>query len=326
MEYLVIGLIFLLGLLDVGIFLFLFNNPHYGKEVLVVHIVIYLIIKFFADKYLDDYDGVPTYLALFLPGLGEMVVSILYFSIHYFLRDSIVLNDYERYIKYQRFLDYNDKIDFEKELQTISFLDQMNLLDGDSKKQLIIDSSLNQYVGKIKLLQKGLMDWDGEVKHYSAVSINMIENEFSHLITQLREDFNLNKNLSTLQKLRQVYKNYIESGLISGEVLQIFNSEYIDILNKLRGLKKETPEILEELIVAYIRGGNFERSEEINRILLNIFPERFEGILYQLQIAYEKKDFTELNRVLLDLKKREIEIPKKYQTILAYWIGKEEIA
>lgn len=325
MEYLVISLIFLLGLLDGAIFLCLFIKPYYRYEVLLFHTLLYLIINILSDKYLKKYSEVPKYLAFFMPGFGGIIVSIIYFGLNYFLRDSIVLDDYERYINFDRFLELNKKIDFEKEVETISFLDQMNLLDTQNKKQLIIDFGLNHSQGKLNLLHKGLLDQDGEVKHYSAVTINMLENEFYYLINQLREEFNLDKNVESLQKLAKVYKNYLDSNLISGEFLYIFNNEYIDILHKLSELKSESPEILNELTDSYIRNDELGRAEEINSIMIKTYPDRFEGILLQIRLAYEKKDFVKMNDLIMDLKKNNFKIPEKYETFLSFWIGKEEI-
>jgi len=325
MKYTASGLIFTLGIIDGVMFVFLSVNPRFIKEVLLIHLILYGIIYMLDDKYLYNHSGVPNYLALFLPGLGGVLVSLLHFSLLYFRRNSIVLGDFERYINFQRLFENQEKLDYDKEIQTLSFLDQMNLLDAKSKKQLIVDFGMNRNEDRVKLLHKGLLDMDGEVQHYSAVSLNMLENEYTHTINQLREEFNQNKDLDSLKRLTKVYQSYVESGLLSGEVLQVFNREYIDILRKLAERKKETPEIMNELVQAYIRGGDLIQAEAVNKRLLEKYHDRIEGILNQAHIAYEKNAYKELRHLLKNLKDRKLEVSPQLQTLLSYWLKNEEI-
>lgn len=317
--------IIIIAIFDCLLFMITLMYSKFLLNAIVVHMIFYLVISYLDEKYLDEYDGIPNYLALFLPGLGDIIVAILYFNLYYFLKDSLILDDYERYIFYQSLLDKKTKIDYEKEMKTLSFLDQMDLLDSESKKQIIIDSTIEDYDNKVKLLLKGILDEDNEVKHYSAVSLNMIENEFSYKIGTLRESYNRDKNISTLLKLAETYKDYIESGLLSNDILQVFNYEYIDVLKKLIEVKNETFEILIELIKAYIRGDQLQRAEEANALLAELYPGRFEHEFYKLHIAYNMRDMNKLNRLLSELMTSDIQIPKEYENIIAFWTRKEGI-
>lgn len=322
MKYKTIFFIILISIVDCLLFIYSLVNSSFLMKALIIHIMLYLIIDYLDDKYLDEYEGVPKYLALFLPGLGNIIIAILYFSLYYFLRDSLILEDYERYINYQSFLDKKLRVDFVKEMKTLSFLDQMGFLDPENKKKLIIDSSLNEYANIAKLLQKGLSDEDNEVKHYSAVTLNMLENEYSFKINQLRESYNQSNNVSTLLKLSEAYRDYIESDLLTDDVLQVFNYEYIQVLNKILKVNNETFEMLVELIKAYIRSNQLELAENIISLLDQQYPGKFEVKLYKMNIAYKKKDYRRLKKLLDDLMNNNIEIPKDYENMLAFWTRK----
>lgn len=319
MQYIAIGLMFLLGVLDSLLIVFLFIYPHIIKEVLFLHIIIYFIIDALCRRYLNNiFGGIPNYLALFLPGLGGVMVSMLHLSLAYFQRDSVILDDYERYISFINLMDGPGKVDYEEEMRTLSFMDQMNLLDAHSKKNLIMDLSLNQYDRKINLLQRGLSDSDAEVQHYSAATINMIENEYTRIINKLREQFNLYNETEALKQLVNVYKSYMESGLLSGEVKLVFNKEYIQTLNKLLERKKENPEILDELVKAYVTSGNFERARTINQLLMKNYPDRSEGISNEIQIAFEQKRFTDIHRLLMECQGKNISLSPRIQALQAF--------
>lgn len=325
MGYTAAGLIFLAGIIDGTALILAFLFPRYAIDAIFIHLILYLHINNLVDKLLDRHNGVPNYLALFMPGLGSILIAVSHFSLIYFRRDSIVLDDYERYINFQRFWDQQERVDYDKELQTLSFLDQMNLLDAKSKKQLIVDFGMNQYEERVKILHKGLSDMDGEVQHYSAVTINMLENEYTRVINQLRERFNLDRDIDSLKRLAKAYENYMESGLLSGDVLQVFNKEYIETLLKLIERKKETPEVLHELINAYIRSKDLVQAETVNNRLLKKHPDSIEGLINQIHFAYEKRAFSKVNELVKDIKSLGTEQHPQIQTVLSYWLSKEEM-
>ncbi len=319
MEYVAIIFIFIIGLLDSFFFILLLNNPVYLEVILGIHIFLVMLIMILHRKFLKRYEGIPNYLVFFLPGLGGIIVSILHFSLYYFLRSSIVLEDYERYIDFERFFEYRKLLDYHKEMQTLSFLDHMNLLDAESKKQLIIDFSMNNYDSRVKLLQKGLIDQDTEVKHYSAVSLNVIENEYVQLINELREAYNLDKEPGHLRSLVKVYQSYIESGLLTDEVQIALNEEYISVLHKLIELKKETSEIIMALIQAYVKGNHFEKAQKWIERYIDKRPDSFEPVYYLLHIAYMQKDLNKVDEIVKNLENNNINIPEEYQDKILYW-------
>ncbi len=325
MKYKIVIVIFLLSVLDGFIFVYYSVTPQFFQGILLLHLILYAVICILSNKFPRKDYGVPVYLALLLPGLGGLVVASLFFSLSYFLHDSIILGDYERYIRHEQYLDSQENLDYEKEMRTLSFLDQINLLDVKSKKQLIVDLSTQEYQGKEKILQKGLEDTDKEVKYYSAVTLNLLDADYTRIIDRLREEFNLHQDTDALKGLAKAYQSYLNSGLLAGELLQVFNKEYIDVLHKLIDRGKETPEILDELVKAYLRSENFERAETVNTRLLQTYPDRFEGILNQAKIFYEQRLFSKLSQLLQGVKSKHAKIPAQLNALVSFWVKSEEI-
>lgn len=338
-------ILLLLTIIDLIISLIYFSNPLSTNILILIHIALFIILLLLNKYTLNKYKGVANYLALFLPGLGWIIVTITYFSMHYFLRDSIVLSDYERYIQYGSDHNKYQSVDYNKEIKTLTFLDQMNIFNPNDKKQLIIESNLKDYDSKIKLLQKGLQDIDNEVKHYSAVTLNMIENEFSNKINDLREIYNLQKDIDILIELEKVYYEYIQSGLLYGELLKVFNTEYIEVLNKLIDIKQNDFGLKNKLVQAYIRNDNLKKALEMNDILIEEYRGRIELLINYMNILYKRRDFISLNKLIdsfnnygnviletaatveseLYEKNYNIEInsiPEEFKENLSYWLGK----
>lgn len=312
-------------MLDILIFIFLLLYPKYWREVLVIHAFASLLANVLIKKITEIFEGIPLYLIFFMPALGGVLVFILYFSLSYFMRDSIVLSDYELLIEFENNLNFKEKINYNKEVRTMSFLDMLDALESEEKKQLIIDSEIFEYKGKIKLLQKGLSDEDREIQHYSATLLNDKENEYTNKINYLREEYNIQKDKFALENLSKAYKQYITSGLISGEVLYIFNGEFIETLEISLNIEKDNLYILDDLVKAYIRNNDFINAEKTNLRLLEKYPDNPEGLLNRLNISFEKDSLSQFYILIQGLTEKEIKSSKSIEKLVSFWIRKEEI-
>ncbi|SHH80961.1 tetratricopeptide repeat protein [Clostridium grantii] len=324
MKYISFVLCLILLILDILISMFLILHPRYWWQFLIAHAVITVLISFLMKKIQEVQKGIPVYLIFFLPGLGGVIVFILYFSLSYFIRDSIVLSDYELLIEFENNNSFKEKINYNKEIRTMSFLDVIEVLDSEEKKQFIIESEIFEDKGKIKLFQKGLSDSDIEIQHYSATLLNDKENDYTNLIDYLKEEYNILKDYVSLENLSKAYKNYIDSGLISGELLYIINNDYIETLNKMIKIKQKDLMILDELVKAYIKNDDFLNAEKTNKILLKEYPNNCEGVLNKLNISFEKDLIFEFNKVINGLTEMEIKSCKRVEELVSFWIRKKE--
>lgn len=279
---------FLASLIDSFVFLYPIQN--YGQA-WGIHLFLFVGVLIF-QKLIPHHKNkdLPVYYFLFMPGLGGFFLAALFLSLILFEKNTVVLDEYEKYIYYENILEAPERFDYEREILTMSFQDYMSLSDEAGKKNLIIELAMNKYAMNVNVLQKGLQDRDSEVQHYSATTINMIENDYTNLIFKAREEYNLNKDIDALFKLRKVYKEYLESGLLSGEVFRLYNKEFSEVLIKILERKKATPDIINDLVMAYIEIGDIDKAEELNNTLLK-YPERPEGVINCMRIAYFKGDY-----------------------------------
>lgn len=311
-----IVLIFIISFLDsLILFIYDINILTY----IFIHIIFYLLIRLLSNKFTNACDGVSNYIVLFMPGLGGIIVGILYVTLYYFQWNGKVLSDYERYLDFEHNLEKEKKLNYKKEIGTFSFIDQIRLLDVKRKKDLIVEYSMDYKDNKIDAIQRGLQDDDSEVRHYSAVTINMLESEYTKMLADLRNEYNTYHDNNSLMKLYSGYKDYLTSGLIESEVYQIINLEYIEILQKL--LKKDitTLEIINQLVKAYLRSSNILKAEEINKIILSKYPNAIEGYINRINIAFEKKDYEELLKTVNEAKSNDFKNKEELNKHLLFW-------
>ena len=244
----------------------------------------YLMIRYIYYNKANEYQGVPIYIYLFMPGLGSILLIFILLPLYYFKRSSFLIEDYETYIRFKNQLDSEKRFNYEASIKIISGLDLMNYLSPAAKKQMIIEK-INKVSGsKIQILKTANLDQDTEVQHYAAVMLNEIENNFNNKIYALKEDYKKNASLKILDQLILAYKKYIDSSLLEKNALSIYNDEYIRLLKirkKEAGLKEKH---LIDLMDAYIQKMDYIKSREVFELGIKRYPRLLELYLLKLKL------------------------------------------
>jgi hypothetical protein len=247
-------------------------------------VISYLVVRYLYNNKVNEYQGIPIYMYLFMPGLGSILLILILSSLYYFKRSSFLIEDYETYIRFRNQLDREKTFNYEESITTMSGLDLMKHLNADAKKEMIIEKMGNQLGSNIRVLKTANIDHNSEVQHYASVMLNEIENNTNNIIYQLKEAYKKSASLKILDELLKHYKEYIASDLLEENVLSVYNNEYIRLLNErseMAGLEKNH---YIELMNAYIRNMDYIKSREVFKEGIKIFPENVELYLLKLKV------------------------------------------
>lgn len=251
--------------------------------------LLYVLISYFLIRYvyrekLEEYRGIPIYIYIFMPGLGPMLLLFIILPLYYFKQESLLIEDYETYIRFKSQLDREGSFDYEEAIQTMSALDFMHYFSPDAKKTLIIEKLKADSTNTIEVLKAANEDLDPEVQHYAAVMLNEIENNFNKEIHDLKQQLKQKVTLKGLDRLIDVYRAYIQSDLIEGSTLTLYNGEYIRLLNQRDALASLEKNQLVGLMAAYIRQLNRIQSTKIFKRGIEAFPKAVEFYLLKLKL------------------------------------------
>lgn len=311
----------LINIFDILIFIFLFYYPSYLIIILLLHILFFVLSKSLYNKFDEKIDDLPIYMVLFMPLLGNLILSTYFYSTLYFHKDNEYLSDYEQLISKDDSFNYKEKIDYEKEVRTMSFLDMLSFIDPERKKEILIDSQYNVKINNTKILKKGLSAEDREVQHYSATLLNSRENELTNNISFLREKFNDNEEDKILDQLIEAYKNYLDSGLIEPDSIIIFREEYIDALKQKVKRKKYDLNVLNEIFKNYILVDDLYNATLLNEKIKDEFGEIVDVKINNFNILYKKGMYSELFYELDNLSAKELAENKRLHELKKFFRG-----
>lgn len=320
-------LISIIGLSFFNLFAFayvVFLNNFIGLF-LLWNLLTYFVFKKLYYKYFSEYKGLPIDLVLFLPGLGGVLVSITLFLMVYIKTDSLMIEDYENYIRFQNNRIHSDAFDYTASIKTMSALDVMTYYGDDLKKEIIVNYKNEFKKERIDLLRLGNLDEDTEVQHYSAVMLNALENEINSQINSLLARLKTSNNRQVLDQLLALYKIYIESSLLDEASVNIYNNIYIDLLEKRLASIEPTYQYSIDLYQAYLRQLSFKKARECYESIQEMFGETPEMLLLKTSLDFKVGDDKEMNDNINKMKEHyfnsQDQMTKKQASQLAFWIG-----
>lgn len=272
-----------------------------------VLLLLYLVLSYFFirivyEENLYKYFGIPIYLYLFLPGLGAIVISFVLVSLYYFKRNTFLIQSYEKYIRGRNNRLLNLQFNYTESVQTMSAIDYMTHLAPDLKRQLIISLKESYNKNRISVLKKGSDDVDTEIQHYSAATLNTIENNINKEINRLHEKLEETVTSEVLNELIDLYSKYINSELLSKESIVVFNQYYIQLLEKKEHLFNLSKDSKIELIKGYIRNNQMEKAKKYLEKTMDQYPDCLEFQLIKVQWCYKMKHYHELEKAIMRLK------------------------
>ncbi len=306
-------------ILDILAFIFLFMFPTHFYSVLIFHSLMFIIGVYTYKKFDNTISDLPLYLILLFPVFGWAFISLFYFSSTYFYRDNLPLSDYEQMLEADIDINLREKISYENEIRTMSFLDLLNYISPEQKKELLINSQYGLSINNTEILKKGLNAKDKEVQHYSATLLNTKENDFTNKISYLSEQYNDKKSPLVLDNLSQAYLDYIESGLIEEDSMGIFIKEYIDTLCKKIEINRYDLDTLNALFKAYVNDNNLRKAQDINNKINKEFNRADIVALNRLLLLYEKNNYYGVYNVITTLDPEIINSNEKLKEIKSFY-------
>ena len=291
-------------LADTLIILFLFITEQYVVVVLLIHAALIFIGWKIYKTFQTEFEILPYYILFFMPILGIGIFHILTISLHHFMRNSDVIDDYEQILLEEK-LNERKRVNYDEEMRTMSFLDLLPTIDSERKKKVLIDSHYSYDINNSKILIQGLESDDMEVQHYSATLLNSRENEFTNTISSLREQYALYGDDSVLNELIISYRTYMNSSLIGEESIQLFKNEYVDLLLQKVHKNRYDKEALQYLFTAFIEIDDFYHATLINHKIEEEFGKDCTTIVNTIHIQFNQGYINQVVDILhsIDLEK-----------------------
>jgi hypothetical protein len=205
-------------------------------------------------------------------------------------------SDFKTYLKNRREVEF---IDLAVELGTMGAYDILATGNPEEKKRFLINFDPPDERFKVEVLEKALLDEDIDVIHYAATELNSIYEKHKVNISEANKNGDLKKRFKS-------YNDYIQSGLLKGDVLLIAQKKALEVLEIIFDKDKE---YAPQLLGFYKDMGDEKKCQVyLERFLKEEDPDI--GVLnFALEYYYEKNWYEKIIKLKEKFLKRGLEMP-----------------
>ena len=232
----------------------------------------------------------------------------------------------ERHIDDIERLEVNDikykKIEVEQnKQQDIVPLEEAFLMDDTMlRRQMMLEilhKNPNEYVN---MLQKAKMSDDTEVIHYATTMMMEIMTEHEKRLQICEKAYREEPDSKeVLSEYIKAYLEFMETGLVSGALVQIYTEQIAELLSEYYNKFGITRKFLFAEIKTLLYLKNYKLAQE----RLELAKQRYvnEAEVYKLygELYYEQKDYEGLKRMVEKIKKEDIYLDRDSKDWLEFW-------
>lgn len=221
-----------------------------------------------------------------------------------------------RDVKYQRIsVDEGKNADI-----TVPLEEAILVNDATVRRRLMMDVLQKGPKDHIELLQKARNSDDTELTHYATTAMLEIQGRYESGIHALSEDLRSDpSNVAILRRLRRELVQYIDSGLISGNIMLIYRRQLSEVDRQLTVLKPQNRTYAVEYLRNQMAMGMFEGIEEELKQLLERFPKEEQICDVMMEYYWQTKQGEQIKQLLAQMKKDEMYLSHEAKVRYAFW-------
>ena len=223
-------------------------------------------------------------------------------------------------IRYKRIVVDDDS----NETITVPLEEAISVNNASVRRKLMMDILHRNPEEFIELLQMTRTADDTELTHYATTTMMEIQNKYELEIHKLSEEIKENpKELQVLKKYRKVLLKYIDSGLISGKILEIYRAQLDDILRKLCEMLPENRVYFQDYIRNQIALGKNDNIDGQIMDMINRWPDEVQVYQIYVEFLWKSNRGDEIPGVLNRLKEGNVYLSSEGKAWLEFWEQKD---
>ena len=193
------------------------------------------------------------------------------------------------------------------------------------KRKLLMEVLQHNPEDYIELLKKARMSNDTELTHYATTTMMEIQSGYELSIHDLEEELKKENSYESVSRYKNLLGRYIDSGLISGSILDIYRKKMGEALEHLIMLDGENRKNIWECIENHIELKNWEQAGKLLETGMEKWPD--DEKIYQLYVDYywNRSEGAKIPQVLERIKNNNVYLSSQGKKWFDFWEKKEKI-
>jgi hypothetical protein len=227
----------------------------------------------------------------------------------------------KRYIQHTRFqVDNFTEIGFlsMKSRESLPIHMGLQTFNDDKGKELVFQLLENTLPNQGRYLKAAVTKPSSETAHYAATALNMLSKRYDVAIQKMHQQVNEIHDIHSYRSLVKLYKEYIDSELLSDKILVDKKRSYQESLEKVIHLFPNEVYFYEQLVIHFWKEELLEASAELAETVIKRFSKNERCFLILLQVYVQIGDHGRLKRTIERIESEYINktIPEQLQQLL----------
>lgn len=223
-------------------------------------------------------------------------------------------------VKYQRIeVDENQNQEI-----TVPLEEAILVNDASVRRRLIMDILHKNPERYIELLQKTRTAEDTELTHYATTTMMEIQGKYEAQIHACRQEaMKRPDNLNVLRRYQRILTKYIDSGLISGNILDIYRSQLDEAEQLLLKLDPENRKYILEKIENQIAMGRMDGIEQELEELIQKYPKEVQVYRVFVEYYWKMHQGDRMKQLLQQMKQENLYLTHDEKQWFEFWDTRE---
>ena len=202
---------------------------------------------------------------------------------------------------------------------SVPLQDALLIDNAQMKRSVILNVLMQDTNSYVKVLNEARMNEDVEVVHYATTAMMELSKEYEFRLQKYAAMYAEEPdNNELLVEYRNYIEQYVYSGMIEGQMLELHMTTYRQLLNDCIQ-RFENKEDYFALLDCLFESGDIAEIRSNLDILQKNYPDDDKVWEYEFRLAYQYRDRKELQKLINETKKEGKFFSKDVRKIVSFW-------
>lgn len=197
----------------------------------------------------------------------------------------------------------------------------LTLSSSGVRRKLMMDVLNSNTAAFYDLLEQARLNDDTEVVHYATTAMSELGKKYDVMLERYEKKYQENPdNLQVLYDYCACFSQYLDLGMLTGQILNLRRGQYIDLLTVLLQ-KQPTMTNYCDLSEQLMKAERFSEADLVLKDMEERWPSSEEAWNLRLEFYARQKNGEAVNEMVQKALREHIYFSAKTRDVLAFWLG-----
>lgn len=203
---------------------------------------------------------------------------------------------------------------------TVPLEEAMLINDAGTRRKLLMDVLQRNPSEHVELLMAASNSSDTELTHYATTTMMEVQSEYEAKIKKLTDELEFTDNRErVLGRLRYAITEFVKSGLLTGNILKLYQNRLESILDELIDLHPGQKVYVMELANVCLDLNKLDKAKDLIKELVDKWPDDEDVYRLRVDYFYACGRGDKIQDVLKEIKEKKLYLSAEGRHWMEFW-------